>query len=299
MNLKLEDLLKLGFLMIILIIVFDYLKNYKITNKTNKINEPFSELSDLYELDKKRNDQIKKNLNELKNSKEDIKKTLESQDKYKKKSYILDYIESINKKINKYKDENLFEPEYNENQKVNDNDDIITKNQKTIFKLEKKLKQILKDKYIQNLKDTNVIKSMENGMRLTIVKDESDDLNNPNNQNLYRVYINNKCLKVDCDGNYSLSECKDNDKSQLFSVNQIYDKSEYENQLEKMNHSNKDFNLKKQKYPFTMLKSKVNQNCVQNNNGYISIQPCQIRNSQQWKLLNSKNICDNLYENKC
>ena len=61
-----------------------------------------------------------------------------------------------------------------------------------------------------------------------------------------------------------------------------------------MNHSNKDFNLKKQKYPFTMLKSKVNQNCVQNNNGYISIQPCQIRNSQQWKLLNSKNICENI-----
>ena len=253
------------------------------TSAKEEISKEFS--------DRKRD--IENAIAETTKKKNQIKTIVDGFKNYKKKSYVLNYIDRIKKNISNITPKPLTTPEFVESEPIKENDELIAKNEKNIYQLEKKLKNVLKDRYIESLNDSNVIKSMENGMRLSIVKDKK----NSDTEDKYRVYVNNKCLNIDCSGDYNLENCNDNKKEQLFSIHQIQDNTEYDAQLEKMN--DYDVGIDSQKYPFTILKSDKTGNCLQNNSNNISIQPCQVRHSQQWKLLNTDNICGNLYENKC
>lgn len=125
------------------------------------------------------------------------------------------------------------------------------------------------------------IKSLQNGM----------DLNVRNYKNNYNVQFNKKCLRATSTGDYTLKECDYDDPGQLFELNTIYTDVYYNAILEPGLDSsivNESDNIK---YPFIILKSKANGNCLQNNHGAISIEPCQIKKSQRWMGLNHPINC--------
>lgn len=126
------------------------------------------------------------------------------------------------------------------------------------------------------------IKSLQNGIELNVQHLD---------KNKYIVNLNSKCLRADGTGNYKLEECNSSDDGQIFTINDIYTDTYYNAILEPGLDSSIITSADKINYPFSVLKSKANGNCLQNNHGSISIEPCQIKKSQRWKGLNHPIIC--------
>lgn len=117
------------------------------------------------------------------------------------------------------------------------------------------------------------VKSLQNGMDLSVTNVSKND---------YMLNINNQCLRANSVGNYNLVNCSSADPGQLFTVNPIYTDLYYNAILEPGLSSSKLNSGDKINYPFLVLKSKANGNCLQNNHGSVSIEPCQILKSQRW-----------------
>jgi hypothetical protein len=126
------------------------------------------------------------------------------------------------------------------------------------------------------------IKSLQNGMDLSVTNITKKD---------YLININNQCLHANSVGNYNLVNCNSSDPGQIFSVNPIYTDLYYNAILEQGLNDSKLDTTDKINYPFIVLKSKANGNCLQNNHGSISIEPCKILKSQRWHGLDQSINC--------
>lgn len=128
------------------------------------------------------------------------------------------------------------------------------------------------------------IKSLQNGMDINIAS--IDDKGN------YMVQVNKKCLTASGGvGNYGLSQCNKEDLKQKFAVSPIYNYTYYNNILEHGLDSSNVAEGDKYPYPFMAVKSVNTGDCLQNNYGSLSIEPCQIRKSQRWLGINNPVLC--------
>jgi hypothetical protein len=128
------------------------------------------------------------------------------------------------------------------------------------------------------------IKSLQNGIDINIAS--IDDKGN------YMVQVNKKCLTASGGfGNYGLSQCNKADLKQKFAVSPIYNYTYYNNILENNLDSSNVVAGDKYPYPFMVVKSVNTGDCLQNNYGSLSIEPCQIRKSQRWLGINNPVLC--------
>jgi len=140
----------------------------------------------------------------------------------------------------------------------------------------KKLKNINKTKYSR-------VKSLNNGMEMnlfstpnTIFKDNTTGKITDS----YLVNVNNGCLSVGA-SDYDVYKCNDKNIKQHFKMKHIINKIDYENNIDKAipfdNVDESSIN-----YPFTMIKSVNNDECLTNNHGTLTVQPCYSFVAQRW-----------------
>lgn len=127
------------------------------------------------------------------------------------------------------------------------------------------------------------IKSNNNGMKMSVI---------PLADNRHMVKMNSGCLSCDSVGNYKVVHCDINNPEQHFELHEIYNQNSYNVNLEpgvpKINNNDNNKNIK---YPFNLVKSVTNGNCVQNNNNNLSVQPCNAKTSQRWLGLEENKLC--------
>ena len=134
-----------------------------------------------------------------------------------------------------------------------------------------------------NTKKYNKIKSLNNGLEInlvntpnTVIKDKQSGVNTSG----YMVMANCGCLSVGAN-DYDIYKCDDKNPKQVFKMEHILNETAYQNNmdaslpLDKLNKQNIN-------YPFAMLKSNNNGNCLTNTNGSLTVQPCYNYEAQRW-----------------
>ena len=184
-----------------------------------------------------------------------------------------DIKENINRYIN-----NIKENDINDSNTLNDN---ITNLENKLIDLENitnklKLNKITEQKYSK-------IKSLNNGQEITLTQTPNTKYINSETgktKNGYMVNMNDGCLSVGAI-DYNIYKCNDKNQKHLFSMEHIINEQEYEKHIDK---SLPFDNIDKKKivYPFTMIKSVNNKNCLTNQNGNITVQPCYSFKAQRW-----------------
>jgi len=184
-----------------------------------------------------------------------------------------DIKENINRYIN-----NIKENDINDSNTLNDN---ITNLENKLIDLENitnklKLNKITEQNYSK-------IKSLNNGQEITLTQTPNTKYINSETgktTNGYMVNMNDGCLSVGAI-DYNIYKCNDKNQKHLFSMEHIINEQEYEKHIDK---SLPFDNIDKKKivYPFTMIKSVNNKNCLTNQNGNITVQPCYSFKAQRW-----------------
>ena len=117
------------------------------------------------------------------------------------------------------------------------------------------------------------VKSINNGMEMNLIE-------NPDSINSYLVNVNNGCISVGAN-DYDVYKCNNKIQKQHFKMQHIFNQIDYENNIDKaipFDNVDKD-NID---YPFAMIKSVNNDNCLTNNQGILTIQPCSSFVAQRW-----------------
>jgi hypothetical protein len=164
-------------------------------------------------------------------------------------------------------------------------DEILSKNITTLSNQLTDLENIISTKISEDLKTIKYseIKSLNNGMAITLT-------NTPNTQfidkqtgvssNAYLVNINDGCLSVGAT-DYDIYKCNDKNSKHLFKMKHILSEDDYNKNIDiALPFDNID--KSKVNYPFVMMKSVNNDNCLTNQNGNITVQPCYSYVSQRW-----------------
>jgi hypothetical protein len=120
-------------------------------------------------------------------------------------------------------------------------------------------------------------------MELTLTQTPNTTFQDPqtgSNISAYMVNMNDGCLSVGAT-DYNIYKCNDKNQKHLFKMQHIINEQEYERNIDK---SIPFDNVDKTKinYPFAMIKSVNNQNCLTNQNGNITVQPCYSFEAQRW-----------------
>ena len=182
-------------------------------------------------------------------------------------------ISSINDKTN------FIYSSYNNN---NINNSIqIDKLNNTLTDLENITDNINKSK-IYGKKYKN-IKSLNNGMEMNIISTPNtnfQDLKTGSNTGAYLVNVNNGCLSVGAN-DYDVYKCNDKNSKQLFKLEHIMNETAYANNIDSATPFD---NIDKSSisYPFALLRSVNNDNCLTNNHGTLTVQPCYSFTAQRW-----------------
>jgi hypothetical protein len=135
------------------------------------------------------------------------------------------------------------------------------------------------------------VKSLNNGMELNLINQESVD----NSAGIfgatskeYLVNFNNGCLSVG-QNNYDIYQCDPANMKQRFKMVHVLNDVSYSNNVDKLLPFT-TIDTTNTKYPFVMLKSINNDNCLTNNHGNITVQPCTTLTAQQWSPIDDQNI---------
>ena len=127
------------------------------------------------------------------------------------------------------------------------------------------------------------IKSLDNGMEMNLVSTPNtyfQDARTGSNISAYMVGVNGGCLSVGAN-DYDIYACNDTNSKQYFKMEQILNETAYQNNID----SALPFdNIDKSRinYPFVMMRSVNNENCLTNNHGTITVQPCYSYAAQRW-----------------
>ena len=162
------------------------------------------------------------------------------------------------------------------------------KNELVIKDLENKvtdLENIIKHKKLKKLSNIKYssIKSMNNGMEMSLFSTPNTfyvDKKTGYLTNTYLVGLNNGCLSVGTN-DYDVYKCNDKNLKQQFDMEHIINETEYKTKIDKSIDFNK-LDKSKINYPFVMMKSANNDNCLTNNHGNITVQPCYALEAQRW-----------------
>ncbi len=110
----------------------------------------------------------------------------------------------------------------------------------------------------------------------------------PLSNNKYLVNVNEQCLENNSINKTSLKPCNLQNPNQYFSINFINNDTDYRKYtLGDIYDINPN---EKKKYPFTMIQS-ASGNCLTNEDGYVSIEPCNKMINQRWKPSTESVIC--------
>lgn len=263
----------LSAIIVIGVIIDVYSKNNNISNnnKNNNNNnnnntlEHFTQEEDITA----NNTLITQKLNRLK----------ELQIEFMKKNVNGQQIEStlsseLEKTINRLKDQIISGAALTDNTKLDTLNNQITDLENRIYNYKKENTQLL---------ETSKIKSLNNGLEIDLIKtpntyyaDESTGLN----QAAHLVNVNCGCLSVS-PTDYDVYKCNDENPKQFFKIQNILNETDY---LKNIDYSMpfEDVNVSKIQYPFAMIKSVNNGNCLTNNHGTLTVQPCYTYNAQRW-----------------
>ena len=161
-------------------------------------------------------------------------------------------------------------------------EDQLKKLDNTIFRLSK----FKNDNLLKELKNTDfkTIKSHNNGLNLSVNRIGYDT---------YQILVNDGCLKVTPENDYMIVPSNIHDKGQHFKFEHIFNEVEYRNRLSKSFPQLND--LGNVYYPFTLVKSKITDNCLKNNHGNLSIEPCREYEGQRWASMKTENTCNKLF----
>ena len=127
------------------------------------------------------------------------------------------------------------------------------------------------------------IKSLDNGLEMNLVSTPNtyfQDARTGSNIAAYMVGVNDGCLSVGAN-DYDVFECNDRNPKQYFKMEQILNETAYQNNID----SALPFdNIDKSRinYPFVMMRSINNENCLTNNHGTLTVQPCYSYVAQRW-----------------
>lgn len=140
----------------------------------------------------------------------------------------------------------------------------------------------------ENTKNIGIIKSHNNGTELSV--ELTNDINdNPFNRRNYLVKMNGGCLKVESNNNYNTIPCNKEDKDQLFNLEHVYNTTGYKNKLDPA--FSRLTNIQNVYYPFSLVKSNSNGNCLKQIHGKISVEPCREYEGQRWASLKNTKQC--------
>jgi hypothetical protein len=127
------------------------------------------------------------------------------------------------------------------------------------------------------------IKSLDNGLEMNLISTPNtyfQDDRTGSNVAAYMVSVNNGCLSVGAN-DYDVFACNDRNSKQYFKMEQILNETIYQNNID----SALPFdNIDKTRinYPFVMMRSINNENCLTNNHGTLTVQPCYSYVAQRW-----------------
>jgi len=127
------------------------------------------------------------------------------------------------------------------------------------------------------------MKSLNNGMEMDLISTPNtmfQDLKTGSNTGAYLVGVNNGCISVGAN-DYDVYKCNDKNVKQFFKMEHILNETAYANHIDSaVPFDNVDkSNIS---YPFAMLKSVNNENCLTNNHGTLTVQPCYSFTAQRW-----------------
>ena len=165
-------------------------------------------------------------------------------------------------------------------QKLNKKNNNILNNEFENYKIDqmkkqiKELDKVLTNKNIKNNigKTYKGIKSMNNGSDFSV---KQIDVNR------YLIKLNNGCLGIN-NNDYDIYECNPEDKSQHFRFNNVFNEYGYSSYAINQDYIEDKDNIN---YPFVMVQSVNNENCVSNNHNNIRVMPCNMLKSQRFELL--------------
>lgn len=218
------------------------------------------------------NDQINKLLYQLQNVNPKVQLI-----NYDSNQVYQDYQKNVSSNINIINSQlaNL----YNSNISVNDAN--LTKLENTVSDLENLINNL--GLTTLNNKKYNTIKSLNNGLEMKLVSTPStifQDYKTGSNITGYMVMANNGCLSVGAT-DYDIYQCNDKNPKQIFKMEHILNETAYQNNIDTslpLDNTNKS----SINYPFVMMKSINNENCLTNNHGNLTVQPCYSFVAQRW-----------------
>jgi hypothetical protein len=151
---------------------------------------------------------------------------------------------------------------------------MVTDLENTVNKMNKN--NILKQKYTR-------VKSLNNGMELNLLTSPNANFTDRQTGSItpgYMVNVNNGCISVGAN-DYDVYKCNDKNNKQIFKMEHILNDIDYNKHIDK---SIPIDNVDKTKinYPFAMIKSINNENCLTNNHGVLTVQPCYSYVAQRW-----------------
>lgn len=174
-------------------------------------------------------------------------------------------------------------------QKINEEDALKDKQYSDKESIQSKDIINLKNQ-VSSLMNENIMLIPETVLKVKSIKSvqNSQPLNvNQLENGKYMINVNGQCLKSNGLNRTSVKSCNQDDPSQYFELNVIYNKDDYKNNVgDSLLINNPTF-----KYPFSIMKSTTNGNCLTNKDSVLSMRPCEPNISQQWKNSNDPIVC--------
>jgi hypothetical protein len=133
-------------------------------------------------------------------------------------------------------------------------------------------------------KKYNKVKSLNNGMEIGLISTPNtvfQDHKTGSNIAAYMVAVNGGCLSVGAN-NYDIYKCNDKNPKQFFKMEHVMNPIAYGQNIDTSLPADTNANLANINYPFAMLKSVNNENCLTNNHGSLTVQPCYTFQAQRW-----------------
>ena len=138
------------------------------------------------------------------------------------------------------------------------------------------LKTVIKPNYSK-------IKSLNNGADIILSQTPNTFYLDPGsgvNTAAYMVNLNNGCLSVGAT-EYDVYKCNENNSKHLFQMEHVINEAGYQKNIDKTVPFN-NTDLSTVNYPFILMRSVNNKNCLTNQNGNITVQPCDTLTAQRW-----------------
>ena len=147
------------------------------------------------------------------------------------------------------------------------------------------LENIINNKKKKNINKTkyNRIKSLNNGMEINLISTPNTVFRDSDTgviTDTQLVNVNNGCISVGA-SDYDVYKCDDKNIKQHFKIQNILNETDYSSNIDKPV-SFDNIVPSTINYPFAMIKSANNDECLTNNHGNLTVQPCYSFAAQRW-----------------